>query len=164
MTAGIAAASLNGSLWKAGIRPPYVLVGHSIAGLTIRLFVGQHPDDVAGVVLFDPTVSSFAWRFDMKEFQPAWDGATSAREVDQVTSWPDIPFEILRHDGAVYAEQGIWDSDVEEDWAAAQDEFAALTPRGTATRIPGAGHYVYRDAVAASLAAVERVLEAAGNP
>src|SRR3954470_12330583 len=53
MTAGIASASLNQTLWQAGVRPPFVLVGHSIAGLTVRLFVGQHPEDVAGVVLFD---------------------------------------------------------------------------------------------------------------
>jgi hypothetical protein len=76
-----------------------------------------------------------------------------------VSSWPDIPFEILRHDGAVYAADDIWSDDIEKDWADAQDAFAALAPRGTATMIVGAGHYVYRDDPTASLAAVRRVLD-----
>ena len=82
---------------------PVVLVGHSVAGLTTRLYVGERPNDVAGVVLLDPTVASFARMFDDEEFQPRWDGTTSADQVELVTTWPDIPFEILRHDPAVYA-------------------------------------------------------------
>ena len=84
---------------------PVVLVGHSIGGLTTRLYVGEHPGDVSGVVLLDPTVAAFARMFDVEELQPRWDGTASADQVDQVAVWPDIPFEILRHDPAVYASQ-----------------------------------------------------------
>jgi len=38
---------------KAGIAPPYILVGHSFGGLHARLFAEQFPDDVAGIVLVD---------------------------------------------------------------------------------------------------------------
>ena len=103
MTADLAASSLHGTLRAADVPLPVILVGHSIAGLTTRLYVGEHPAEVAGVVLFDPTVASFARMFDDKEFRPEWDGATSADQVEQVTTWPDIPFEILLHDPAVYA-------------------------------------------------------------
>ena len=41
-------------LASARIPPPYVLVGHSFGGLTARLFLHQHPEDVAGLVLLDP--------------------------------------------------------------------------------------------------------------
>lgn len=43
-------------LKRAEIRPPYVLVGHSFAGVTTRLFAAEFPDEVAGLVLIDPIV------------------------------------------------------------------------------------------------------------
>lgn len=38
--------------------PPYVLVGQSIGGLLVRLYAQAHLDEVAGVVLVDPTHES----------------------------------------------------------------------------------------------------------
>jgi pimeloyl-ACP methyl ester carboxylesterase len=108
MTAARAASSLDGTLSAAKVPRPVILVGHSVAGLTTRLYVGQHPADVAGVVLFDPTVASFARKFDDKQFRPDWDGTASADQAEQITTWPDIPFEILRHDPAVYATEKVW--------------------------------------------------------
>jgi pimeloyl-ACP methyl ester carboxylesterase len=105
MTAARAATALDATLAAAAVPRPVVLIAHSIGGLTVRMFVGQQPQDVSGVVLFDPTVPSFARMFDTQNFQPEWDGTTSAEQVESVTSWPDIPFQILRHDPAVYAEQ-----------------------------------------------------------
>jgi len=35
------------------VRPPYVLVGHSIGGFIVRLYSHSYPEDVAGVVLVD---------------------------------------------------------------------------------------------------------------
>lgn len=40
-------------LQQAQIDGPYLLVGHSFAGLHLRLFVHQHPQVVAGLVLLD---------------------------------------------------------------------------------------------------------------
>ena len=42
-------------LKAAGIKGPYVLVGHSMAGLDVRLYASLHPKEVAGVVLVDPS-------------------------------------------------------------------------------------------------------------
>ncbi|PEZ09409.1 alpha/beta hydrolase [Bacillus sp. AFS018417] len=42
-------------LHKAGIKPPYVLVGHSLGGLNTRLFASTYPEEVVGVVLLDST-------------------------------------------------------------------------------------------------------------
>lgn len=163
MTAARAASSLDGTLRAADVARPVMLVGHSIAGLTTRLFVSEHPADVAGVVLFDPTVASFARMFDDKEFRPGWDGTASAGQVEQATTWPDIPFEILRHDPAVYATRKVWSDTVEAQWGAEQVAFATLSPRGTALVVQGSGHNVYQDAQAVSVAAVRRVLGAVGT-
>ncbi|MFF2753711.1 alpha/beta fold hydrolase [Psychrobacillus sp. NPDC058041] len=40
-------------LEKLNIKPPYILVGHSFGGLSMRLFASMYPDDVAGLVLED---------------------------------------------------------------------------------------------------------------
>lgn len=47
------ASELHMLLTNAGVKGPYVLVGHSISGKTARLFASQHPHDVAGRVLID---------------------------------------------------------------------------------------------------------------
>lgn len=46
-------ADLEALLPTAGEAAPYVLVGHSMAGLSVRLFTARHPDEVIGVVLVD---------------------------------------------------------------------------------------------------------------
>jgi pimeloyl-ACP methyl ester carboxylesterase len=40
-------------LQKAGIRPPYVLVGASLGGMFVRAYQRRNPDQVAGLVLVD---------------------------------------------------------------------------------------------------------------
>jgi pimeloyl-ACP methyl ester carboxylesterase len=47
------AKELHTLLQNAGIPGPYVLVGHSLGGLTVRVFVHAYAADVAGVVLID---------------------------------------------------------------------------------------------------------------
>ncbi len=47
-------AELHLLLNKAGIKGPYILVGHSVGGLYVRMFVDQYPKEVVGMVLVDP--------------------------------------------------------------------------------------------------------------
>jgi pimeloyl-ACP methyl ester carboxylesterase len=42
-------------LRKAGIRPPYVLVGASLGGIYTRAYQRRYPEEVVGLVLDDPT-------------------------------------------------------------------------------------------------------------
>jgi pimeloyl-ACP methyl ester carboxylesterase len=47
------ARELKQMLQAAGEKGPYVLVGHSMGGYDIRVYTGQYPHDVAGMVLVD---------------------------------------------------------------------------------------------------------------
>jgi pimeloyl-ACP methyl ester carboxylesterase len=51
--AGSMARELHQLLGAASERGPYVLVGHSMAGLLARAYLGQNPDEVVGLVLID---------------------------------------------------------------------------------------------------------------
>lgn len=44
---------LHGLLTTASVAPPYVMVGHSLGGLFVRVYEQHFPDDVAGIVLVD---------------------------------------------------------------------------------------------------------------
>ncbi len=68
-TAAALAADLNHLLKKADVRPPYVMVASSLAGLHIRLFTDEHLDEVSGMVLIDP---SFEYQV------PVYEAATPA--------------------------------------------------------------------------------------
>lgn len=50
------ARELHQLLTRSGLAGPYVLVGHSMGGMNVRLFEVEHPDQVAGMVLVDATV------------------------------------------------------------------------------------------------------------
>jgi pimeloyl-ACP methyl ester carboxylesterase len=47
---------LHALLANAGIRPPYVLVGHSFGGVLVRLYAYTYPRDVGGIVLIESGV------------------------------------------------------------------------------------------------------------
>src|SRR5918994_2477775 len=46
-------SELHTLLSKAGIEGPYVLVGHSLGGISMQTYAHRYPDEVAGVVLVD---------------------------------------------------------------------------------------------------------------
>jgi pimeloyl-ACP methyl ester carboxylesterase len=48
------AAELQQMLERAGVRPPFILVGHSFGGLVMRRFALLYPGEVAGILLVDP--------------------------------------------------------------------------------------------------------------
>lgn len=49
-------ADLKALIAAAGLKSPFVLVGHSAGGMTMRLFADAEPGAVAGMVLVDPSM------------------------------------------------------------------------------------------------------------
>ena len=48
------AEDLHVMIKKLALPKPYILVGHSLAGVTLRYFVDKYPENVVGAVLLDP--------------------------------------------------------------------------------------------------------------
>ena len=78
---------LHALLKAANVPPPYVLVGHSAAGMNIRVFADRYPNEVVGMVAVDVMVRHVRKRSDCRTlvFQPG-----SHRH------WP--PHEIALHE------------------------------------------------------------------
>src|SRR5262245_9594728 len=53
LTAGADVSDLHELLRQAHLAPPYLLLGHSLGGLDVRIYAGRYPEEVAGVVLID---------------------------------------------------------------------------------------------------------------
>jgi pimeloyl-ACP methyl ester carboxylesterase len=86
--------------------PPYVLVGHSWGGPLVQHFAGEHPGDVAGLVLIDPTDWTQEGLFPIDRAALADRGFDGAR-VDSL---------IARRDSVVL------------EWESWMDEWAARSP------------------------------------
>jgi len=96
------ATELHTALENAGVKPPYVLVGHSFGGIYARVFAERYPKEVAGMVLLDPSQESFNdW---LKKNHPA--------------RLKDAQAEISRAPEGVRAEDAATDASYEEARAA----------------------------------------------
>jgi len=52
---GQEAFELHLALDRSGIKPPYVLVGHSLGGLVARVYAHMYANEVRGIILVDAT-------------------------------------------------------------------------------------------------------------
>lgn len=71
-TSGRIVEELHAALARAGVAPPYVLVGHSFGGQNMRLYASRHPADVVGLVLVDAQHPDLARRFAAILTPPEW--------------------------------------------------------------------------------------------
>jgi pimeloyl-ACP methyl ester carboxylesterase len=100
------ALELHTALQNAGIKPPYVLVGHSLGGYFVRVFGDKYPREVVGMVLIDPSQETF----------DDWLKAHPAPEVK------DAETQIAK------APQGVRDEDASLDSSAEQARMTRVPP------------------------------------
>lgn len=141
------AQELHVALQKAGIAPPYVLVGHSFGGIYVRVFADLYPKEVAGMVLIDPSQETFdEWTKTHPEAQRAARDEEMARapagvrdESAEVSASyaqaraakvpagiPVILLTAMKDDTMPATVRKVW-SQMHEDWVA---------------KVPGAKHVV----------------------
>ena len=149
------ALELHTALLNAGIKPPYVLVGHSLGGYFVRVFGDKYPREVVGMVLIDPSQETFDdWlkaHPDPKEKDTATQIAKAPQGVrdeyaslDSITDQarkthlpPGIPVTLLtaRQDDAI-------SSGARDVWTAKQKEWIDKIPGGRFIAVENSGHFI----------------------
>lgn len=175
-------AELRAALARRDIRPPYLLVGHSLGGLYMQYFARNYPREVAGLVLVDS--SYWNQRLPLYPNAPAIaaadppDGvlpAGSSRSIVLFMPW------IMRREilGSAAADAEVHASPpaaglptivlsstrrLKGETAAAQarevrfqDDLAREFPGSQHLRVPRSAHYIQRDRPDVVVAAVRRL-------
>ena len=155
------AHELHQALRAAGVKPPYVLVGHSIGGLYQYAYARLYPADVAAVLLVDPThpdhwarmqreapaAARVAAGMRMAVFTPAMRAefdaqATPACEAELAAhAAPAQAARLLVRSSFGLAEAGAFEGLVrrlEADWP-------RLLPGVVRRQVEGTGHYLQKD-------------------
>jgi pimeloyl-ACP methyl ester carboxylesterase len=175
-------ADLDALLKAAAIAPPYVLVGHSFGGVSVRLFAADYPAEVAGIVLVDPTPTSFLdaecalvsaelcaelrLGFDPGQNPEGLDFLKSGVEVGAAGPLPDVPLIVLaatNHKQAAISDPAI-EQQIETLWRKEESTLASSVPRGTLD-VVASGHdiqLIHPDAVISALTSV--IAEARATP
>jgi pimeloyl-ACP methyl ester carboxylesterase len=159
-------------LLAAGLKPPFVLVGHSLGGLYQYVFARLYPEDVVGLVLLDPT-HPLHWQTMQREAPVAASallavraslfGAAARREFDQqadcvnqfdATPFRRVPTRILVSTRA----SAIEGADYQGMLVRLRGDWLRLTGATSLDAVPGAGHYLQRDAPDKVKRAIEDVV------
>jgi alpha/beta hydrolase family protein len=146
----------------AHVPGPYILVGHSIAGLNVQLLARQDGgQNVVGVVLVDATAPGLVAVFDSMGQLPPPDDAVnnpegidlrvSAAQVVAAPPFPPVPLIVLTH--GVPLEQPI-----EDIWQELQLEMSRLSPEGRLITAWRSGHYIQNDQPKLFIRAIVKVI------
>ena len=175
-------ASLRELMAYAGLRPPYVLVGHSLGGLYANLFARLYPDEVAAVLFLEAThprdeevLNSDAaqvgrtlgkvFSVDGAQFQANLQAELEAadetvQEIAAAGPFPDIPVSVVT--GGTEPPKWLMSPEAAQAKRTHQVELARLSPHGEQVIAAGSGHFPQRSEPDLVLDAVERLLARAG--
>ena len=149
------ATELHVALEKAGVKPPYVLVGHSFGGIYVRVFADMYPKEIAGMVLIDPSQESFnEWlkknqaarlKEGEAEIAKAPEGVRAegaATEISyaeaRVTKVPPgVPVTLL-----TATEDSTMPADAKTVWIEKHKEWIATVPGGQHIVVEKTGHFI----------------------
>jgi pimeloyl-ACP methyl ester carboxylesterase len=169
-----AANDLHALLGAGPVQGPYLLVGHSLGGLLARLYVHDHPAEVAGLVLVDgtpvgwfPTVQRLlpvALRGPLAHNPEGFDlshGLASLTPLDRPAALGRRPLAVLWAPNQ--PPTGLPAATAEELGRRREAEQARLGRLSGASRLQrvAAGHYLQRDQPQLVIDAINQVLCAA---
>jgi len=175
-------------LRRAGISPPYVLVGHSLGGLLMRLFAQRHRADVAGLVLVDsmhedqfeifgpmfpppapnePQALTETRRFwtsgwrDPNSTTEGIDFVASCAQGRAVTTLGDLPLHVLS--AGTFLNQPLLPqaarAHLQQRWDELQMRLLQLSSDATHSKVESSGHFVQREAPLEIVEAIRQMLE-----
>ena len=163
---------LNELLQAVGVSPPYILVGHSLGGLDQFYYASIFPDQVAGLVLLDPTHPSH-WETMQREAKAQANLITGLRNVafsqvmrqefdDQTgclnslnSEKPnDLPSILLFSGQFQIIEKGSYETMVKK----LRKEWRYLLVNSRQSEIANSSHYIQKDAPEEVARAIEKML------
>jgi pimeloyl-ACP methyl ester carboxylesterase len=166
------AEELHLALEKAGLGPPYILVGHSFGGIYVRVFADRYPKEVAGMVLIDPSQEAFEdWTRTHKEAQRAGRDEEMAKASQGVrdesaevsasyeqaraakvpAGIPVILFSAMKDDAMPASARKVW---VEK-----HEEWISKVPGGKHVLAEKSGHFIQAEQPQLVMDAIKQVVD-----
>jgi pimeloyl-ACP methyl ester carboxylesterase len=168
ITAKEVATNLHEVLAAADVRPPYILVGHSLGGLYVQMFARKYAKELSGVVLLDSSSpdspSELKTRARLEPGTAAYleeEGISeSNRQVISGGPFPDVPLTVI-----AATDQGPFFEEWEPILMQLQEQLSTLSTRATFIVAQGSGHDIQVDRPEIVIDAVRRMVgTAAVNP
>lgn len=168
------AEELHTALQKAGIGPPYVMVGHSFGGIYVRVFADMYPKEVAGMVLIDPSQETFEdWTRSHKEAQRAGRDeqmAKASQAVRDESAQVSASYEQARGakipSGIPVAlltamKDDTMPASVRKVWGEKQAEWIGKVPGGKQVLVENSGHFIQAEQPQLVIDAIKQVVDQA---
>ena len=170
---------LHNLLARAGIKPPYVLVGHSLGGMNARLYASKYQKEVVGMVLVDSTHEDendqmlAALPAEIKKNAKPEDMIIrSAEDIDfsksvaevRAANWhSNIPLIVLTRGSATFNPNDYAVPSVapkfEQIRLALQKELVTRSSKGKQIIVEKSGHNIHRDQPDLVIDAIRQVVE-----
>jgi pimeloyl-ACP methyl ester carboxylesterase len=170
---------LHALLGRAGLTGPYVLVGHSLGCLNVRLYRSEHPGDVVGMVLVDAAMEGQDARYwslipseELHAFQTAlrdhregldFDAFRTSMAEVRGAKLGDLPLVVLTRGKEPPPPPGVTaevHARMAQVWREMQAELPRLSSNSAHVIAENSGHYVHQDAPRLVVAAVREVVGA----
>lgn len=109
-------STLRQLMLHIGLRPPYILVGHSLGGLYVQLYARIYPDEIAGIVLIESShpddmqinemqgpfvrrlnrlLSMFDHLSKHHQYVETQHVAQTVQQIQQAGSFPEVPLYVI---------------------------------------------------------------------
>jgi pimeloyl-ACP methyl ester carboxylesterase len=149
---------LRSMLHTLKLKPPYILVGHSLGGTFMELYARTYPEEVAGVVLVDSRHADFTRQCNLAGVTicappaallaimpnaPRQEGFSLKQTMDEVTAasnFPDIPLVVLSS-----GKHLLVGAPFNTVWLETQKSLATMSNNSTHTICKECGHYIHKD-------------------
>lgn len=152
---------------EAKIKPPYILVGHSVGGVNMRMFATEYQNEVCGLVLVDSTPEDYRERFlptMSHDFQQAYNKQfvfegnydefmESLKQLKETRLKLNIPLIVLSA-----GKKAHYSEESQELWNDMQREILDISSDGELVIAENSAHYIQNDEPEVVVRAIKKLI------